>query len=110
MRKKFKKLLGKECNYTATVGAVGSLDSNIVLEDVKYNGKIMTDHIWISLTTSLKSKKKGDVVSFRGIAVSYIDSKNIRKYGLEKCHSFKLAHEAWVKMEHDYKHRNRRKK
>jgi len=110
MRKKLQKLLGVETTYTAIVAHLSDNEKNLMLKDVKHNGKFVCDHVWVAYAKSAQDKDKGTLVTFKGVAETYRDKKNQRKLGLEKCHSFIQHNEAYVKIEHDYQNRNRRMK
>jgi len=92
MRKKLKKHIGKKQNYTGVAGIIrteeGSGKQKMCIEDVKLDGKLLTDHIWISYNDDLRSISKGDTVLFTATAYTYTDSNQNRKNGL-KHFSFK---------------------
>ena len=85
-RKKLRKLLGKECRFTGT--KLTQDDKNFLILDVKYENKVITDHVWCSITDNNKHINDGDFFSFKATVRSYIDSQNQRKYGLHKINNF----------------------
>ena len=94
-RKKLKKLLNKELNYTGVVGNFDETNCKICIESVQFEGKEVTDHVWVSNIHSLKKHGKGTRVTFFATAYTYNDSKNRRKNGLGRCKSFKVVNEAY---------------
>ena len=101
-RKKLLKLMGKELEYTGTLYRFDG--SGAVLINVKYKGKLVTDHVWVSATTKLQSFKEHDRLVFTATAITYTDSKGVRKHGLEKCFSYMLDTTGLHTILHDKKY------
>lgn len=80
-RSKLKKYLGKDIKYNAKIKFK---KNSIILEDVSHKNKLLTDHIWLDKKYNLTSIPENSCVTFQATAYSYIDSKKIRKYGLDK--------------------------
>ena len=82
MRDELKKLgTGKSHTFTARVvrfgqkpGNMGRMLTTVLLQPVKHKGKVVTDHLWVTLSEEFKSCniKKGDIVRFDGEVTSYI--------------------------------------
>jgi len=77
-RKKLNKLIGKRVIYTATISRI--TDTTVLLENVCHNGKMVTDHVWISKNNF--DFKDEDEVQFSAVAETYKDSHGARKTGL----------------------------
>ena len=94
-RKKLKKMLGKELEYTGVVGSLCSTGTRVCIESVQHNGKEVTDHVWVTLVHSLKTHPKGTRLSFLGTAYTYTDKNKKRKHGLNGCKKFSVTNQAY---------------
>jgi hypothetical protein len=83
-RSKLKKYIGKKLEYE---GTISFHNGSILLQNVEQDGKLLTNHIWASVTDKMKALDHGSEVVFNATAYSYVDSKNERKYGLTKIHN-----------------------
>ena len=108
-RKKLLKLIGKELEYTATFDKVCAFGTNVVLEDVKYKGKLLTDHVWVKKSESMDKYKHGDVLRFKATAHTYTDKVGERKNGLGRCHHFMMVNDSYDDCSRNYDERNKRK-
>lgn len=82
MRKKLTKLLGKSVRYEGVVDRFEN--ESVLLINITHEGKTYTDHVWVNLTKSCMAYEPGEHLSFLATAVTYTDSKGIRKHGLSK--------------------------
>ncbi|MBO4285758.1 MAG: hypothetical protein J5880_00305 [Bacilli bacterium] len=76
MRKELKKLgVGKRLSFTGIVSGFKPFDgvTRTLIEDVRYKGKTITDHVWLHLGKDFSSLhfKKGDYVRFNSQIISY---------------------------------------
>lgn len=108
-RKKLLKLIGKELEYSATVGRLGSEDG-ILLLDVCHKGKLVSDHCWVSTNRTIETFEKGSRVIFKATATTYRDKQGNRKHGLDKCYDYLLDTEVRKILEHDKQHSMMRRK
>ncbi len=94
-KRKFSKLLNKEVEYTATK-ADGTIKGNrVLLRNVKYEGKLYSDHVWVYPNEILTLFDVDTDVLFKATAYMYNDNFNTRKQGLRACNSYQ-------KINHDY--------
>lgn len=108
-RKKLLKLIGKELEYCATVGRLGTNDG-ILLLDVCHKGKFVTDHCWVSTNRTIETFEKGSRVIFNATATTYKDTQGNRKHGLDKCYDYRLDNEVRKILEHDKQHSIKRQR
>ena len=108
-RNRLKKLLGKELRYVGEYKKTSDDGNSILLLNLKYDGKIVSDHVWIGKNTELSNIEKGAVFSFYGTADTYVDSKGDRKYGLRKCYRFQFNDDALNIVTNDNKQKTKRK-
>jgi hypothetical protein len=110
-RRKLRKLLGKELEYTAVIRCVITKTTGkrrVILLDVKQNGKLICDHIWIHEMMAIEKIDDNAEVIFNAIASTYNDSKGERKIGLKQCFNFRVYTPILDMMKHDGKHAARR--
>ena len=107
-RRKLIKLLGKKLQYSAIF--LKSKDKSALLIDVSHKGKIYTDHIWVSYSSVLEKLNCKAKIIFFATAKTYIDSYGVRKYGLDKCHSYQEDKGVYDVIEHNKNQRNKRMK
>ncbi len=111
-RKALKKVLGKTTSFTGTMSKIRN--DLVLVTDVKIKGKskIIADHLWLMVKHC--NIQTGKNVEFCGEANSYLDSYNIRKYGVQNVHRFSIyepQHEAASKQnKHDNYYSSRRKR
>lgn len=98
--------MGKSVEYTATIEKVQ--EEGILLTDVKYKNKIMTDHVWVGRTIALGALTAGTNVVFMATAITYTDSRGNRKHGLNQCFNFVEDTEARLILQHDKKNYKKR--
>lgn len=89
VRKKLQKLLGKELEYTATYDK--KKGGQVCLVDVEYGGKVFADHVWVHYADRMAKYKHGDKLRFFAVAYTYKDSFNVRKNGINRCHSYMIV-------------------
>ncbi len=92
-RARLRKLVGKEVDFTATLGKKNDSGNNVIITDVKYKGKFYADHLWISSYTSLSRMEIGTEISFTARVYTYTDSFGVRKNGVRSCHNFNVVNE-----------------
>ena len=85
-RSKLKKYLGKTLTYTGKL--IIKKETNLMI-DIRYNNKLLTNHVWFNQNERLTNIESGSEVSFNATAYSYKDSQNNRKYGLCKIHNIR---------------------
>jgi len=88
-RSNLKKFLGKKCLFTGTIRR--RENSQMLIVNIKYKNKPITDHIWCNETNNNKMFKKKSEISFIATIITYTDSRGYRKYGLEKIHRFQIV-------------------
>ncbi len=110
-RKKLKKLLGKQLEYTGIVGNLCTTGTRVCIESVQHQGKEVTDHAWITLIDSLRTHPKGTRIKFMGTAYTYTDKRGKRKHGLSKCSRFIVTNKAYDEVTaNEFKNIQQRKK
>ena len=86
-----KKMVGFTETFTAKVGITraktgGSGELTVLLEEVRYIGKLLTDHSWTTKPENFP--RKGKRIEFTATIYKYLsvdnDGKQIMKYGLTK--------------------------
>ena len=105
-RKKLLKLMGKSVEYTAKIQRI--CEDGVLLTNVKYKNKVMTDHVWVGKTLNLSGISLGKIVVFMATAITYTDSRGNRKHGLNQCFNFIEDTEARKILSHDKKHYKKR--
>ena len=95
-KRKFSKLLNKETTYTATKDRFDKVIGRILLKDIKYNGKVYADHVWVREESVLNRIIKETKISFKGTAYMYNDKFGIRKQGLKHCHDYTKLNEDYT--------------
>ena len=68
--KTLKDLVGYHEHFTATVGAVGAKIGQhqqlvVCLNNIKYRGEIIADHVWVQRVEVFAGIKKGSDIKFR---------------------------------------------
>lgn len=91
-RKRLSRLIGKELEYTATISIRSGANDNICLKDIKYKGKMVSDHCWV-LHWNLTEFENGTDIVFKATACTYKDRHNVRKTGLRDLHNVKRYNE-----------------
>ena len=100
-RKRLIKLLNKELRYEGTYSHKAKHSNSVLIKNVKYKGKLVADHIWVARGLEITKAKKNDNFTFLATAQTYRDSKNIRKYGLERCYRFHYNEEKTSEVKKD---------
>lgn len=86
MRSKLKELAGEKHIFTAKVITFGAKKGKrkpqfVLLENIKKDGELITDHLWLQ-RHRFKKAKPGDLVEFKGKVVYY---KRIKTQELDCC-------------------------
>ena len=90
-RKKLVKLLGKSVEYTAILGRKSVTTNQTLIMDVMYQGKLVSDHMWVEAGLALNKIAIGTDISFRAVAHTYKDAHGYRKNGLNDCSNYKAV-------------------
>ena len=108
-RKKLKTKLGKRVQFTGTLGRESDkTKGRYILTDIKYEGKVVSDHNWLMLGNINPKFTEGDYMSFIAFVGRYDDTHGVQsKLGLQEVSSFMLAEDALVNkiITHNKKHR-----
>lgn len=112
-KRKLSKLLGKDLQYTAILGEFSKQKGRILLTNVRHEGKLYADHVWILRTTGTKNIKEDSRIMFDAISYMYNDKFNIRKQGLNYCKNFQTLDEDYHNQldqeRNDANHKKKRK-
>ena len=106
-RRELKKYLGKNIEYEGNISFPRNKD-HIIITNVRKDGKLVTDHIWIEKNEALKNMRNKTKIVFRATAESYKDSHNNRKYGLKRCHGFRTYQETFKEVQNDANEKRKR--
>ena len=107
-RKRLIKLLGKELRYEGTYSRISEYGGSVMLIDIKYNGKIVSDHIWVASCNELNKTVEGETFTFLATASSYKDKNGKRKYGLKKCYRYHFGGDVVAKAKDDCRNKFKR--
>jgi len=102
-RLRLKKLIGKRCTFEGDVHCATD-SSNYMLLNITHNGKLVADHIWISVSNEAISPEGR--ISFTGTPYTYTDSKGERKTGIRKV--FNIGNAMNDEMKHFMKNHKKR--
>lgn len=88
-RKKLKRLLGKTLRYYGRYIIIDEEKKIYLLKNIKYNKKLVTDHVWFRASENQKNlpKESQIEISFYATAEAYEDSNGNKKYGLDQIHN-----------------------
>ena len=103
---RLKKYLGQKLRYT---GKILKIDGdNMIITDIKLDGKRICDHIWASNTARMGVIiGEGVTVSFLGTATAYNRADGSRNYKIAKVHDFKDI--SIFEVENDNRYANKRR-
>ena len=104
-RKKLNKLIGKTVGYRATYLQRDCHGKRALLKNVTYQGKLITDHVWVALAYTLEILERNTEVKFKGIAFTYTDKQGKRKNGINKCHNYHVYNDGVEQAHEDSKQR-----
>ena len=83
MREKLKALSGRRLRFTARVGRrrrsltrAGNPIPSILLEDIRHQGEVVSDHVWVRDGYWNKGLKKGDLITLQAGVGSYLSKAN----------------------------------